>query len=118
MNIVNVLQQLASHPPATFLDISPMNNHQFGACDISGESPVWEMHPDTDEWFYIIEGRFEITLLEGEGSNRYIAEAGSTFTVPRGIWHKPAAPDGAKFIYFTPGQTLHSEAIDPRVEPG
>jgi len=69
------------------------------------------MHQDTDEFFYIIDGQFEITLFEGGSSNHYRAKAGSAFIVPKGIWHKPGAPDGAKFLYYTPGQSLHSETL-------
>jgi len=77
-------------------------------------SPVWEMHPDTDEFFYVLEGTFEITLLTDTGPICHVAPAGSTFVIPRGLWHKPAAPNGAKFMYMTPGQSLHSDAEDPR----
>jgi quercetin dioxygenase-like cupin family protein len=73
------------------------------------------MHPDTDEFFYVIEGTVEITLLEDE-PRHYTAPAGSSFVVPSGIWHNPGAPEGAKFIYFTPGQSLYSESEDPRIE--
>ena len=72
------------------------------------------MHPDTDEFFYVIEGTVEITLLEGEDPERYVMAAGNSFVVPKGVWHKPGAPGGAKFIYFTPGESLYSEADDPR----
>lgn len=109
MDIKNVTAELAAHGDGSFLDIVPFNGSHVGACSITGVSPVWEMHPDTDEWFYIIEGEFEITLLAGETPQQFVAKAGSTFVVPKGIWHKPGAPQGAKFMYFTPGQTLHSD---------
>lgn len=96
------------------MDIVPFNGSNIGACSITGVSPVWEMHPDTDEWFYILEGEFEMTLLDGETHQHVVVEAGSTFVVPKGIWHKPGAPKGSKFMYLTPGQTLHSEKDDPR----
>ena len=38
---------------------------------------MWEMHPDTDEFFYILEGEFEITLLQNEQPEHFVAEAGS-----------------------------------------
>ncbi|MEM6254319.1 MAG: cupin domain-containing protein [Cyanobacteria bacterium P01_D01_bin.156] len=110
----NVYTELAAHPEGSFLDIVAFNDSNLGACSITGVSPVWEMHPDTDEWFYILEGEFEMTLLEGEEPQHFKAEAGSTFVIPKGIWHKPGAPEGCKFIYFTPGQTLHSDKDDPR----
>ena len=106
--------ELAAHPEGSFLDIVPFNGSHVGACDITGVSPVWEMHPDTDELFYILEGEFEITLLKNEEAEHFTAPAGSVFVVPRGVWHKPGAPGGAKFLYLTPGTSLHSDADDPR----
>ena len=115
MKVINVKDELSKHDAGTFLNLLEFNQNHIGACDITGESPVWEMHPDTDEFFYIIEGQFEITLLDGESPTMHIAKSGSSFVVPRGVWHKPAAHNGCKFIHFTPGESLHSEASDPRV---
>ena len=114
MEVKNILAELAASPEGTFLDTVDFNGSSFGACRITGVSPVWEMHPDTDEFFYIIDGEFEITLLEECGPSHHRAPAGSAFVVPKGLWHKPGAPNGARFIYFTPGTSLHSEAEDPR----
>ena len=118
MKVTDILSELAAHPAGSFLDVAEFNGRQLGACDITGTSPVWEMHPDTDELFYILEGAFEATLLNADGPEHVVVPAGSMFVVPKGIWHRPAAPSGAKFIYFTPGETLHSDADDPRVENG
>lgn len=114
MKPVDVLQALGEHPVGSFIDLVAFNGHSLGACDISGESPVWEMHPDTDELFLILEGEFQLTLLDREQPRTVTAAAGSTFVVSRNVWHKPAAPGGCKFIYLTPGRSLHSEAADPR----
>lgn len=113
MDIKNILSELAAHPEGTFLNILPFNGKNVGACSITGVSPVWEMHPDTDEFFYILEGQFEITLLTEAGSEHRIASAGDSFVIPQGIWHKPSAPNGTKFLHFTPGTSLHSDAEDP-----
>lgn len=72
------------------------------------------MHPDTDEFFHILEGEAVFILLEESGKKEYVIEAGNVFVVPRGIWHKPGSNKGMKFIYFTPGKSLHSEQSDPR----
>lgn len=116
METTDVLKLLASNPPGSFLDFGSFNGRNFGTSMVTGVSPVWEMHPDTDEFFYILEGCVEITLLEADEPTHYVASAGTAFVVPQGIWHKPGAPDGAKFIYFTPGQTLHSDSPDPRTQ--
>ncbi len=118
MEITDVIKLLQDNPEGSFLEFSPFGDNSFGACEVTGVSPGWEMHPDTDEFFYVIEGTVEITLLESDGPNHYVAPAGNSFVVPQGIWHKPGAPDGAKFIYFTPGQSLYSESEDPRLDEG
>ncbi len=114
MKVLDVEKELAKHPAGTFLDLFRFNNFHFGACNITGVSPVWEMHPDTDEFFYILKGQFEIALLDHEAPTKFIINPGSSFVVPMGIWHKPGAPNGCKFIHYTPGESLHSEADDPR----
>ena len=114
MKIKDVGSELAANPEGSFLNLVAFNGSHVGACSITGVSPIWEMHPDTDEWFYILDGEFEMTLLDEETPTQVIAEAGSTFVVPKGIWHKPGAPKGSKFMYITPGQTLHSDRDDPR----
>ncbi|WP_052713186.1 cupin domain-containing protein [Pseudoalteromonas rubra] len=115
MKITDVFEYLDAHPEGSFLRLADFNGYSFGTCNIKGVSPGWEMHPDTDEFFFVIEGYLEILLLQ-DTPKSYRANAGSAFVVPKGIWHKPGAPDGAKFIHFTPGQSLYSERDDPRVE--
>lgn len=109
MEVKHIVTELAAKPEGTFLDLLPFNGNNISACNITGTSPVWEMHPDTDEFFFILEGEFEITLWQEDQPEHFVAPAGSSFVVPRGVWHKPAAPRGSKFIYLTPGTTLHSE---------
>ena len=117
MVVKDILAELAQHPDGTFLNVMDFNDSAIGACSITGESPVWEMHPDTDEFFHVLDGELQLTLLENSGAKRYQVPAGSVFVVPQGIWHKPAAPNGVKFVYFTPGTSLHSDADDPRQTP-
>jgi hypothetical protein len=64
MSIIDIPKLLAEHPQGSFLDLMQFNGHNVGACTITGVSPVWEMHPDTDELFLILEGQFRLTLLE------------------------------------------------------
>ncbi|WP_192507509.1 cupin domain-containing protein [Pseudoalteromonas aurantia] len=109
MKIVNVLEVLSSKNEGVFIPMLPFNASSFSTCDITGESPVWEMHPDTDEFFYIIDGEFEMTVLREGVSSTYVAHSGDAFVVPKGVWHKPSANKGCKFIYHTPGQSVHSE---------
>ena len=115
METTDVLKLLSDHEPDTFLEFGAFNGASFGTCDYTGVAPGWEMHPDTDEFFYVIEGTVEITLLQGEEPLHHVAPAGTSFVVPRGVWHRPGAPNGAKFLFFTPGQSLESDREDPRL---
>ena len=116
MKIVSIKDSLAKAAEGDFINLAAFNDHHFGACSIIGISPVWEIHPDTDEFFYVVEGEANFTLLEAEGAKNYVAKAGSMFVVPKGIWHRPGSEAGMKIIYLTPGQSLHSDADDPRVQ--
>ena len=115
MEVTHIPTLLSEDAEAMFHFYGSMNGHSFGAGDVTGRNPGWEMHPDTDEFFYVIEGEFEITLLLDDGPEHHVAPAGSSFVVPRGVWHKPEAPNGAKFIFYTPGESLTSDAEDPRL---
>ena len=114
MDIKHVLTELGKHPEFTFLDIIAFNEHKIGALSGTGVSPGWEMHPDTDELFFVLEGEAEFVLIEEEGHKTYHAGPGEIFAVPKGVWHKPGMPNGGKFFYFTPGKSLSSEMEDPR----
>jgi mannose-6-phosphate isomerase-like protein (cupin superfamily) len=114
MKVVNVLEGLSQSPKGDFKELLLFNNKAVGAVDIHGVSPVWEMHPESDELFYVIEGVLEIELLTDAGSKLYSASANETMVVPKGFWHKPSAPNGAKFFYLIAGQSLHSDEEDPR----
>ena len=114
MEIINLPKLLTDNPEATFHSFHEFNGRAFGAVDITGSSPVWEMHPDTDEFFYIIEGELEFDLAESDAITHHVAPAGSTFVIPKGLWHKVSAEKGVKVLYFTPGESLHSDADDPR----
>lgn len=115
MQMVNVAQQLAKSESGEFLDLVPFNSAAVGAVKIKGLSPIWEMHPDTDELFYVLEGSLKIELLRDTGSEHHQAEAGDCFVVPKTYWHKLNALTGATFMYLTPGESLHSDKEDPRV---
>jgi len=116
MEVKNLLHELQKVDEGTFIDVLPFNNTQLGAVDISGTSPIWEMHPDTDELFFVIEGRLEIELIGEQFSGRVKVGPNETMVVPIGHWHKISAPEGAKFMYLTPGESVCSEQENPLEE--
>jgi mannose-6-phosphate isomerase-like protein (cupin superfamily) len=102
---VNLTQALT-----TFTDIySPrivgrVNDYDLKVAHAKGEH-VWHVHEHTDEFFLVIDGRFDITLREPDGRERTVElRAGDVFVIPKGIEHKPTSPGGA-ILMFEPSGT-------------
>ena len=77
MEVTDIGKLLADNAEGTFLEFSSFNGRSFGTCDITGVSPGWEMHPDTDEFCYIIEGTFEIG-----GQEHFYLEGQAALAIP------------------------------------
>ena len=82
-----------------------------------GPSP-WEMHPDCDELLHVIDGEIDVEVLPMNGAEASWAnvKGGAFLVVPRGCWHRQYIRTKSTEFYLTPGQTLHSQAEDPRVD--
>jgi mannose-6-phosphate isomerase-like protein (cupin superfamily) len=111
---------------ATFRDIySPrivgrVNNYDVKIAHAEGEH-VWHVHQDTDEFFLVIDGRFDIALREPDGQERSVElRAGDIFVVPRGTEHKPSSPGGAILMFEPSGTSTtgdrHTGAIPDYVD--
>jgi quercetin dioxygenase-like cupin family protein len=120
------MQDLTAHDPSAVADrLAEMEFRQLerfddGAAGVfwsepGGPSP-WEMHPDCDEMLQILDGEIEVEILPMDGSKciKTRVPKGSFFVVPRGCWHRQYIVERTKEFYLTPGQTLHSNELDPR----
>ena len=103
---VNLTEALAS-----FSDVySPrivgrVHDYDVRIAHTAGEH-VWHVHEHTDEFFLVLEGRFDVALREADGSERTVVlEQGDVFVVPKGVEHKPSSPGGA-ILMFEPRGTL------------
>jgi len=104
---VNLTEALAS-----FDDIySPrivarMNDYDVKVAHTSGEH-VWHVHADTDEFFLILDGQFDIAVRHADGSESTVRlNRGDVYVVPKGTEHKPSSPGGA-ILKFEPAGTLN-----------
>lgn len=66
--------------------VAEMNDYQFKLARIDGDF-IWHRHDDTDEAFFVIQGRLRLDLLGGSVH----LNAGEMFVVPRGTEHRPCA---------------------------
>jgi mannose-6-phosphate isomerase-like protein (cupin superfamily) len=76
---------------------------------LTGPSPHrGEVHPDGDELLYMISGRVEVILDDGDRDHvgaetvRSIGP-GEALIVPRGVWHRVEVVEPGHFVHVTPG---------------
>ena len=84
--------------------VTTMNDFDVRIAHTLGDH-VWHAHDDTDEFFLVLDGRFDIALRDADGSERTVVlERGDVFVVPRGTEHKPSSPGGS-ILMFEPSGT-------------
>lgn len=84
--------------------VGTMNDYDIRVAKTLGEH-VWHVHDDTDEFFLVLDGRFDISLRDLDGKERTVVlQQGDTFVVPKGTEHKPTSP-GASILMFEPSGT-------------
>ena len=104
-NPVNLTESLASfnevYSPRI---VARMNDYDVRIAHTLGEH-IWHVHEDTDEFFLVLDGRFDVTLREADGSETTVVlRTGDTFVVPKGTDHKPSSPGGS-ILMFEPSGT-------------
>ena len=83
-----------------------MNDIQFKLVKFQGEF-VWHDHQHTDEVFIVIEGTMRINFRDGAVD----LSEGEMFVVPKGVEHKPSAPEVCYVMLVEPrGVVNTSEA--------
>ena len=110
---VNLTDALAS-----FTDVySPrivarMNDYDVRIAHARGEH-VWHVHDDTDEFFLVLDGRFDVAIRDADGTERTVVlEQGDTFVVPKGVEHKPSSPGGSILMFEPTGTSTTGDRHD------
>lgn len=82
--------------------VAEMNDYQFKVVKVAGEF-VWHAHGDTDETFIVLEGELCINMRgTSDGEQAIWLRAGQMAVVPKGVEHKPYAPNEAKLLLIEP----------------
>ena len=98
--------------------VTRMNDYDVRIAHAKGEH-VWHVHEDTDEFFLVLDGQFDVALRE-DGAERVVSlRQGDVFVVPKGTEHKPSSPGGS-ILMFEPTGTMttgdrHEGDIPPHV---
>lgn len=84
--------------------VARVNDYDVRIAHVHGEH-VWHVHDDTDEFFLVLAGRFDVAVRDADGRERTVVlTEGDTFVVPRGTEHKPSSPGGS-ILMFEPAGT-------------
>ena len=84
--------------------VTRMNDYDVRIAHAKGDH-VWHVHADTDEFFLVIDGQFDIALRDADGGERVVSlRQGDVFVVPKGTEHKPSSPGGS-ILMFEPSGT-------------
>ncbi|MEU7282557.1 cupin domain-containing protein [Streptomyces sp. NPDC045431] len=105
---VNVAEALASFDDVYSPRIvARMNDYDVRVAHAAGDH-VWHVHEETDEFFLVLDGRFEIALRDAAARTErtVVLRRGDTFVVPKGTEHRPSAPEGADILMFEPSGTV------------
>ena len=84
--------------------VATMNDYDVRVAKTLGEH-IWHVHEETDEFFLVIEGRFDIAMRDEHGVETAVSlREGDLYVVPKGTEHKPSSPGGS-ILMFEPSGT-------------
>jgi mannose-6-phosphate isomerase-like protein (cupin superfamily) len=67
-----------------------------------------EVHPDGDEFLYLVSGTMELILDDGDEravgvETKVLLRSGDACVVPRGVWHRLEPVERSYLVHVTPG---------------
>lgn len=80
--------------------IGDFNGHDIMLVKIKGEF-TWHAHPDTDDFFLVLDGQVTIQLRDGNVT----LNPGELYVVPKGVEHCPMAAEEASILLIEPAGT-------------
>ncbi|HEY2129997.1 MAG TPA: cupin domain-containing protein [Streptosporangiaceae bacterium] len=95
--------------------VARMNDYDVRIAHARGDH-VWHTHDTTDEFFLVLDGRFDVALREPDRSVRTVSlHQGDTFVVPRGVEHKPSSPGGSILMFEPSGTSTTGDRHDGEI---
>jgi mannose-6-phosphate isomerase-like protein (cupin superfamily) len=101
VNIEEKLSQFHDHWNPRI--VGDLNGQHIKLVKFQGEF-VWHHHDNEDELFVVVKGRFRMDFRD-----RHVwLEEGEFLIVPRGVAHRPFAPEEVHVLLFEPASTLNT----------
>jgi len=69
---------------------------------------VWHDHEHEDEMFMVIKGQLTIKFRDKD----VVLNEGEFYIVPKGVEHKPVAPEEVHIMLFEPKNILHTGKVE------
>ena len=88
--------------------VALLNDYKVQVVKVRGEF-VWHSHPETDDFFLVLDGRLTIQLRDRDVE----LSAGQLFVVPRGVEHRPRADEEAHVLLIEPHGTVNTGDAEP-----
>jgi mannose-6-phosphate isomerase-like protein (cupin superfamily) len=83
--------------------VATLNDYNVMLVKVRGEF-VWHSHPETDDFFLVLDGRLAIELRD----RTVLLETGELFVVPAGVEHRPRAEEEAHVLLIEPRETVNT----------
>jgi len=80
-----------------------LNGQMIKLVKFKGEF-VWHKHDDEDEMFLVVEGEFNMELRD----QTLVIRENEFIIIPRGVEHRPVAPNEVSVMLFEPATTLNT----------
>jgi mannose-6-phosphate isomerase-like protein (cupin superfamily) len=84
--------------------VALFNGHDVMVAKLRGDYH-WHVHPDTDDFFLVLQGQLQIDLEDGSTVS---LAPGQLYVVPRGVRHRPRAEGEAQILLIEPSGTPNS----------
>jgi mannose-6-phosphate isomerase-like protein (cupin superfamily) len=88
--------------------VATLNDYDVMLVKVRGEF-VWHSHPDTDDFFLVLDGQLAIDLRD----RTVVLDAGELFVVPAGVEHRPRADEEAHVLLIEPRETVNTGDAAP-----
>jgi hypothetical protein len=78
--------------------------------EFSADWPTWEMHPNGDEFVYLLSGSADLLLERPEGLATLPLRGAGAVVVPRGVWHTAKIHAPSRMLHVTLGSGTETRA--------
>ena len=90
--------------------VGELNGQHVKLAKLKGEF-IWHDHQQEDELFYVVKGTLIMELRDPDECTVTIGP-GEFIVVPRGVMHRPIAPEEVHVMLFEPASTVNTGNID------